>query len=82
MFLKKNVCFYYSLISGLGIKKNIYIYIFILFFLGYEFLPTPELKLFVVEFLIGIICGGGIFKNYLWWNIYQCQSWNYSWWNF
>ena len=51
----------------------------------------PELELFVMEFLIGIICGGiftkarvgiirgGIFKNYLWWNIYQCQSWNYLW---
>ena len=27
-----------------------------------EYLPTPELELFVVEFLIGIICGG-IFTN-------------------
>ena len=74
--LKKNVFFNYSLISRSGI---IYIYIYI----GYEFLPTPELELFVVEFLIGIICGGiftnarvGIIRvvifnwNYLWWNIY------------
>jgi len=27
-----------------------------------EYLPTPELELFVVEFLIGIICVG-IFTN-------------------
>jgi len=20
--------------------------------------------------------------NYSWWNFYQCQSWNYSWWKF
>jgi len=51
----------------------------------------PELELFVVEFLIEIIFGGiftnarvgiirvGIFNwNYLCWNIYQRQSWNYS----
>jgi hypothetical protein len=56
-----------------------------------EYLPTPELELFVVEFLIGIICigiftnarvgiiHGGIFNwNYLWWNIYRRQSWKYS----
>jgi len=45
----------YSLVSGLGIKK-------IHTFFSYEFLPTPEFELFVVEFLIGIIhCG--IFTN-------------------
>ena len=58
------VFFYYSVISGSGI-----IYIFLL---GYEFLPTSELELFVVKFLIRIICGeiftnarvrGGIFTN-------------------
>jgi len=56
-----------------------------------EYLPMPELELFVVEFLIEIIFGGiftnarvgiirvGIFNwNYLCWNIYQRQSWNYS----
>jgi hypothetical protein len=65
------------------------------YFSGYEFLPTPELELFVVEFLIGIICvgiftnarvgiiRGGIFNwNYLCWNIYQRYCWIYSWWNF
>jgi hypothetical protein len=52
-----------------------------------EYLPTPELELFVLEFLIGIICVGiftntrvGIIRdeifnwNYLWWNIYRRQS--------
>ena len=45
--LRKNIFLsIYSLISGLGIKKNI-----LIFFCIYEFLPTPELELFVVEFL-------------------------------
>jgi hypothetical protein len=39
------------------------------YFSGYEFLPTPELELFVVKFFNW---------NYLWWNIYQRHSWNYS----
>jgi hypothetical protein len=60
-----------------------------------EYLPTPKLELFVAELLIGIICGeiftnarveiihGETFNwNYLCWNIYQRQSWNYSWCNF
>jgi len=41
----------YWLISGSGIKKYIYIYIYTDFFCSYEFLPTPELELFMVEFL-------------------------------
>jgi hypothetical protein len=52
--LEKNVFLsIYSLISGSGIK-NIYT------FFSYEFLPTPELELFMVDsfFLIGIIHGG------------------------
>jgi len=54
--LEKNVFLsIYSLVSGLGIKK-------IHTFFSYEFLPTPELELFMVEFLIGII-HSGIFTN-------------------
>jgi len=51
----KKVFFYYSLILGSEIKKK-------KFFLGYEYLSTPELELFVAKLLIGIICGG-IFIN-------------------
>jgi len=53
------------------------------------------LELFTAELLIGIIRSGiftnarvGIIRgetfnwNYLCWNIYQRQSWNYSWCNF
>jgi hypothetical protein len=40
----------YSLISGSGIKKGKKRK-YTVFFCSYEFLPTPELELFVVEFL-------------------------------
>ena len=81
--LEKNVFLsIYSLVSGLGIKK-------IHTFFSYEFLPTPELELFVVEFLstqelelfmveflIEIIHGGifGIIRG-------RIFNWNYLWWN-